>query len=389
MRGIPALKHIFAIAMGAVFVMGAAQVAFAGEYRVGIAPSEPDQGGKNRHVVIEGVVASVSEDGALLVVDKGEEDTDAADDVTVQLTDQTKVSPKGTAVTEGALVRIVAQSAEDETAPLIATMVSVKKEAPDRKAPEKGKHARPVKACGVISELPEANEDGALLGEWVVEVLGLATNRFMVTEQTKVVPPDVPAEVGGSACFQAMQVEGEWIAKLVQLKAKPKLSHRKGATKIILHGSMVGDPPEDLAAEWSLEIALSDGSTKTLVVRPDTEIEGELADGAALVVHAVEETDASGAKVLVAEKIKVADCDEEGAGKAEGAVHFKGTVSSIADDVWTIATEEEDLTVVVDDETKIIGLDEGADPVGRDVSGHAKRAEDGELVARLIKFETV
>ncbi len=389
MRGIPALKHIFAIAMGAVFVMGAAQVAFAGEYRVGIAPSEPDQGGKNRHVVIEGVVASVSEDGALLVVDKGEEDTDPADDVTVQLTDQTKVSPKGTALTEGALVRIVAQSAEDETAPLIATMVSVKKEAPDRKAPEKGKHARPVKACGVISELPEANEDGALLGEWVVEVLGLATNRFMVTEQTKVVPPDVPAEVGGSACFQAMQVEGEWIAKLVQLKAKPKLSHRKGATKIILHGSMVGDPPEDLAAEWSLEIALSDGSTKTLVVRPDTEIEGELADGAALVVHAVEETDASGAKVLVAEKIKVADCDEEGAGKAEGAVHFKGTVSSIADDVWTIATEEEDLTVVVDDETKIIGLDEGADPVGRDVSGHAKRAEDGELVARLIKFETV
>ena len=100
MRSLVGLTILAAAIAAIAVVAGAPTVALADT--VGL-DGGPVKGQKTPEVVVKGTIVSIAEDGALLVIDRGDLDEDPADDVKVKLTEKTKIVPADATPAEGDL----------------------------------------------------------------------------------------------------------------------------------------------------------------------------------------------------------------------------------------------------------------------------------------------
>ncbi len=327
-----------------------------------------------RRVVLNGVITAVGQaDGSeVLTLDRGDRDNDPADDVTLLLTMDTRISPPGATIAVDVRARVVALPPTINIGAYRVLVLVVK----GRPEPEK----RPLQACGSINALP----DGGIYGEWTVVVPDIAQYKFVVNAQTQITPPGVEPTVGMRACFLARNSAAGWVAQNVELKPVRNGGDRP---KVELNG-IITALPLDLVGNWTLTLEVEGGTHYDVIVTPNTSIEGTLLVGAHVSIRATRSMDAAGTSVLTAERIKVvgaANTPREGHGHA--VVRVGGVVSAISDDgsQWTLTHEEVSIVVTIGADTRIVGLASGESALNLEVEGKATTQADGSLVAKLLR----
>lgn len=342
-----------------------------------------DRPGDHR-VVLGGIITGVTTTtaGVELTLDRGQRDDDASDDVTIRISDTTRIAPPGAKPAVGLKARAVATALTADRMTFAATLLVLG----GRAKPEQ----HPLEACGAISALPA----GGTVGDWTVHVPDVADYTFAVTADTRINPKHVDPAVGMRACFQARAAEaGGWIAHNIELKPK---GHKGGDdhdehARVELNGVAMA-LPADRSVTWTLTISLTmqaAGTTANVLVTPDTEIEGELVAGARVAVRASRAFDAAGNVVLTAQKIKVLGAPAAPGGDDHGAVKFEGKVTAISADgkSWSIKHDGDVVVVTVDANTHIVGLIAGASVLGREVEGKAVVQADGSLLAKQLRIK--
>ncbi len=308
-------KHLMAIMAAVVIVFATAGATFAGGVNPtlpsvpgdlcnpggpqgpgpGCGPKDPGHHG-HRYAVI-GVITHIEQagdEGSLLVtIDRGVVDDNPKDDVQVLVTDDTHVIPPGDEPEVGLEARAMVTGDEE---PYTAYHLMLG----ERRDPGHGQgHHRPLHACGTITELPEGED---LLGSWKIDVHHGDEYEIEVTADTEITPPDVQPEVGWPVCFSGHESDEGWVADHVQLShGFGPGPHRAGHHQIVIRGTVVGNPANDPNHEWTLTIDVIGADAKDVLVRPDTEIMGELIENASVTVHAWRADDGQ----LVAQTIMV------------------------------------------------------------------------------------
>ncbi|MEO8083487.1 MAG: hypothetical protein ABI780_06675 [Ardenticatenales bacterium] len=333
-------------------------------------------------VVLNGVITGVTTTttGAELTLDRGERDDDPADDVTVALSDTTRIAPPGAQPAVDVRARVVAlRPAVDGGAFLALSIVLRVHPQPE---------TRPLHACGTISALP----DGGTIGDWTFHVSDVADYTIGVTADTRITPPRVDPAVGMRACFEARAADSGWIAKNIELKAKHNEDDDEGddhdRARVELTGTVSG-VPVDAAGTYTLTIQ-TDGGAHEVVVTPDTEVEGDLADGARVALRATRTTDADGNVVLTAEKIKVLGAPSSPGGEhAKDVVRIEGEITAVSADgtVWSITHDGTVTVITIGADTHIVGLVVSALLIGREVDGTATVQVDGSLLAKQLRVK--
>jgi hypothetical protein len=162
--------------------------------------------------VVDGVITAIDEDGALLTIDRDEEDADPADDLSVAVTDETKVQPPGAEPEVGAVVRAMLIPPEEEGEPYEAHMLILREHRPQ--PPRRPENRQALRVCGEIAALPGDPEH---VGTWTISTPHLGEHEIEVTAETEIEPTDVEPEVGMHACAWAERGEDGWVAEKVRL----------------------------------------------------------------------------------------------------------------------------------------------------------------------------
>jgi hypothetical protein len=345
------------------------------------ARADSSQGHGHRRMVVHGVITEVeaSLTGTLLTIDRGEADDDAEDDVSVRLTLETRIVPPGVvAAVDLEAKAVVTPTDEDGVFEALHLVLGAR---PDK--PGQDPTHRPVRACGTIASLPADPADG----EWTVSVPDHDDYTFTVNEDTKITPRDATPAVGDAVCFLARHSQGVLVAESIQLRPGGEDDEDDEAHEVVLHGT-IKTLPDDLSGEWTLVLEVPGRGDVSVQVNADTEIEGELAVGAKVVVKAEASEDDDGNEVLTALEIKVR-ARHEGGHDRNAAVRLRGTVTAVSDDgtQWTIDQGDADIVVTVNADTKIKGLGEDESAVGLAVQGVAKRQQDATLLALMLHFK--
>jgi hypothetical protein len=368
------LDQMKKLPVGAVLAMAIAAVLAAGVATP--ARAEGDHGNKHGHsLVVKGVIThiEVADSGRVLTIDRGEADDDPADNVLVRVTADTKIEPKGVTLAEGQAAKAVVKTPADDGGVYTATNLEVEAH-PDK--PGRDPLNRPLRACGTIKALPADPTNG----EWTISVPDIADVTFLVNDTTKIQPKDAKPAVGDVACVLARHTDTGWVAEVVELKHEGK-DEGDHEHKAELRGKITA-----LTAE-SMTLDVPGRGAVVVALNADTEVEGTLAVDAEVVVRAKVVTDSAGNESLLALKVKVVGDDHPGGKDGNAAVHLEGKVTDVTGDVWTISHDGTDTKVTVNDTTKLIGLDAGADPKGREVMGVAKPQQDGTLLAVMLNFK--
>lgn len=343
----------------------------------------PAPGAGQRTMALAGVVSDVeARENGDLVVTLGRQ---GREDARFLVTGETRVVPSGETPEVGDAARAVVRVERGEGADRIPVAVTLNL-AGEARPPQPGRERIAVRLHGTIAALPDDPHDGV----WTVTVPGVADCDLLVDRDTKITPPDVAPEVGQEIAFTARQTEQGWLALAIQLE--PRAGLGEGRTPrpamVVLRGT-VADLPEDRSGEWTLVVAVAGGADRSVLVTPDTVVDGELAVGAGVVVQAQARIEADGSRALVAKHIKVVEHAPAPIRDRE-PVRIVGMVTSVADDgsAWTIAPESGDpIVVAIDADTRIVGLAEGESPVGRQVRGSARQLDDGTLLARVLQVK--
>jgi len=298
------------------------------------------------------------------------------------LTATTRIEPSGATPAVGDQARAVVQKPKAEGDPLRAVVLVL---GGGPKPPGEPKDPNAVHGCGTITALPA----DPFLGAWTISVPNVADYNLTVTAYTKISPKDATPALNGMACFKAQPTDAGLVAKNIDLEPKHEPGEGKPEHKGIVVRGTVADPlPGDRSGDWTLTVAVEGAPNQTVLVTKDTEIHGDLAVGAVVVVHARQVTDAAGAQTLVADEIHVGPDMPPPAGQPGRPVRFEGEVKAASDTQWTITPRHgADIVVGISADTKIVGLASDADPVGKEVEGQAQRAADGSLVARMIRVK--
>jgi len=357
---------VLAFALTLALTLGMTSSAFAQDDRAA-----------SRRVVLSGVISDVATtaDGVVLTLDRGERDEDPADDVTIQLTADTRISPPGVEPAVDVRARAVAMAPADEGGAFTALVLVLK----GRPQPPQ----RPLQACGTITALPASGRDG----DWTISVPDVADYTFAVSAQTRITPRDVEPAIGMRSCFLARPTDAGWAAQNVVLKPA-RDGQGGGRDTVELNGTVTG-LPADRSGDYVLTIQGADAAHDVLVT-PDTEVEGDLADGVRVAVRALRSTDAAGNEVLTAQKIRVVGRPSTpGRGHSQAPVRVEGVVTEVAADgtSWSIAHEGTTTVVTIGDETHIVGLAAGASPLDREVEGRALAQPDGTLLAKTLRVK--
>lgn len=181
---------------------------------------------------------------------------------------------------------------------------------------------------------------------WVI-----AHREVRVTEQTQFRPDISEMSVGDIVRVVARPSRDQLEARLI-IKKRPHPRLLKGEITALEDGL------------WTI-------GDQDVIVNDETRITGDTADVGDFALAQVIPTDAG----LLAKFIHVKDAPPEGR-----PVAFKGLVSDIQGDTWTITVGETTVVVLTDENTRIIGNPAIGDQVG--VRGFAQ--EDGTVLARLI-----
>jgi hypothetical protein len=334
--------------------------------------------------MISGVIAAVDPDAQSFVVDRGRTDDDPSDDVTLSWTDDTRIVPPDAELTVGVKVRALAM-AVDTDAQLTAELIVLPPTRSEDPRPEP-KPEHHVRACGTIASLP----DGSLMGEWVLDAGEVGEVHVIVNGDTKIVPPNLGPQVGMMVCVKGTETDAGLVAQQIQLRPDGDDDDDHGgdhAAHFELRGTVDGSSlPAELMGTWVLVLQIPGrDAPQPVTVQPDTEIKGQLAAGAEVVVVGhIMATDAG--DLLVAERIQVVG-HAAGRGDDHRSRSLHGTVEAVSDTSWTIAAEDGSVDVAVNSHTRIVGLASGEDPVGHVAHVVAMTDADGHLVARLIRIE--
>ena len=364
------LKTVLALVAALVVVAGAAS-------SVSAEHGKPPPGRGGPQISVHGVISAIdgNDQGSLITLHRDD------GDVQVQVTAGTRIVPPGATPAVGDTARVVAQKPKQAGDPLLAVILNLADgpRQPGDPPTEPRKHV-----CGTIAALPADPHDGT----WTVSVPKVADYALIVTADTAITPPDATPQVGGGVCFEARQTDQGWLALSIHLNARPEPGRgMPGPKMLVIHGTVVGPLPADRSGDWTLELAVAGAENQLILVTKDTRIAGDLAEGAKVMVHAHRVADAAGTRTLVADKIAVGN-GTPGQPKVKDVVRIEGVVKAATDTAWTITTDDStDVEVGITADTAIVGLAAGESPVGREVKGMARRAEDGSLVALIVRLD--
>ncbi len=291
------LRSLLALSM-ALALATVAVGAVSAEKGKGGPGTRPGPGG--RHIVLHGVIAAI--DGDLITLRQAD-----GSEVGFTLDEQTRIVPPGATPQVGMKAQVVARKPKVEGEQLVAvSLVLVDRPG----SPGEPRLGPPVHGCGIIEALPEVADPaaGGWLGQWVISAPGVAQYSLLVTAETRMAPPDVTPAVGAQACFTARQGQDGLVAQSIQLATPGRDDARKGKERLVVLRGTVATLPEHLTPPWTLDVAVLGAGSVAVTVTEDTEIRGELAVGAPVLVHARRATDESGSELLMA--LKVCVCGE-------------------------------------------------------------------------------
>ena len=197
---------------------------------------------------------------------------------------------------------------------------------------------------GEVEARPETAE-----GVWVI-----AGRDVIVTERTRLIPSADEIQVGDTVVVEGKSRADGFYARSIVKAGSPPDRPRVVRGKI----TAIGD------TQWTI------GETVVLIDE-NTRITGDPPDVGDLAAARVVETDAG----LLAKAILVKDWRP-----GEREVALRGVVRSIENEVWMVESAGEMVTVIVGEETRIIGDPVVGDEVG--VKGHV--LDDGSVRARVI-----
>ncbi|MCB9176099.1 MAG: hypothetical protein H6648_02990 [Caldilineae bacterium] len=322
-----------------------------------IAPTASAQGGPGRgrgmgpgmghRVALHGEILSVTESGdaLLLVLDHGQKDEDPSDDYEVLVDEDTRILPDGAEPAAGMRAHVLTEP-PDEDDPYLAQQL-VLLDAIQADPPGRGQPGGPPRPG-----MP--GQPGQPGGAAVPGHPGM---------------PGKPGQPGRGKGQPGMRPVDPGFARM---------------------HALVVDLPEDRSTPWTLTVEMPSGFQHEVVVTEDTAIEGELALGVEVELRLHRELDDMGDPILVALEIEVVD--EEGDAPPfgnHGNVRVAGEVTAVAGDgsSWTIGSGDDAVEVLITDDTRVLGLDEGDSPLGRTVHGVARANDDGDLEGIVLRLD--
>ncbi len=296
------MRSWLALAMALTMAIGAVS-AVSAEKGKGGPGGRPGPGGKQ--MVLHGIIAAI--DGDVITLRQAD-----GTDVQMAMSEQTRIAPRGVTPQVGMKAQAVLRKPATEGDPLLLVVLVL---VDQPKSPGEPRLGPPVHGCGTITALPETTDPSASpwLGLWTIRVPEVAEYSLLVTEETRIGPPDAEPQVGARACFTARQSEDGLVAQTIGLVPQGKGPGHKGTPRwIVLRGSIV-TLPDDQTFPWDLVVAVPGASDQTVTVTQETQIRGQLAVGVAVVIHAQQVTDAAGTVTLVAKTICVCTdrCQED------------------------------------------------------------------------------